>query len=121
VQATQATFCLTVGKQLADLASPPNITPGFNWPITITDPTGGSNGYFTNTTDGTLFVCGLTAGAYTVTEGTNPGIQVFGPTQVIGLTVNGVSQTPQTVYSFTWAAGQTAPVIVFKNQPLPIG
>jgi hypothetical protein len=120
VEATQATFCLIVAKQLADLASPPNITPGFSWPITVTDPTGGSNDYFTNTTDGTLSVCGLTAGAYTVTEGPNPNFQVLGPTQVIGLSVNGVALPPQTVYSFTWSAGQSAPVIVFENQPIPI-
>jgi hypothetical protein len=114
VQANQPTFCLSVAKQLADSADPPNITPGFSWPITVTDPTGGSNGYFTNTTDGTLSVCGLTAGTYTVTEGMLPGYQV------IGLTFNGVPQTPQTSYSFTWSMGWPTLEIVFVNQPVPV-
>jgi hypothetical protein len=111
VEASQATFCLTVTKQIADVASPPNLTPGFNWPITITDTNGVPNDFFTNTTDGTLFVCGLTAGTYTVTEAQKTSWIVF------SLTFDGVSQTPQPAYSFTWAVGQPAPAIVFVNQP----
>ena len=115
VQASQPTFCLTVTKQLFDLATPPNVSPGLSWPIALTDPLGATNNFSTNTTDGTLSVCGLTAGSYTVTEG-----MVAPYVVVIGLIVNGVALPPQSIYSFTWAAGQPAPTIVFQNQPLPI-
>ncbi|MBZ5579988.1 MAG: hypothetical protein LAP40_25805 [Acidobacteriia bacterium] len=111
VQPNLATFCLSVAKQLVDTSTtPPTLTPGFGWPITLTDPTGTSNNFFTNATDGTVSICGQTAGNYTVAEGLLPGYAVY------GLIVNGVSLPPQTIYSFSWAAGQTAPTVVFQNQ-----
>ncbi len=114
VQASQPTFCLTVAKQLVDYFNPTHISPGFSWPIALMDPNGGTNNFFTNTTDGTLSVCGLTAGTYTVTEGMPAGYSV------IGLVVNGAWLPAQIVYSFTWAAGQPAPTIVFQNEFIPI-
>src|SRR5262245_8888009 len=72
-----------------------------------TEPSGVTNNHFTNDTDGTLSVCGLVAGSYTVTESD-------GDMEVVGLVVNGNSLPPQTVYSFTWKAGQPAISILFR-------
>ena len=107
VKPNTATFCLTVTKQIVDPVG--NLSPGFNWPITLTDPNGGTNNYFTNTTDGTQSICSLAAGSYTVTESLNGYVQV-------GLIFNGVSLPVQPAYSFTWAAGQPAPAVTFQNQ-----
>jgi hypothetical protein len=68
------------------------------------------NNFFTNSTDGTLAVCGLVAGNYTVTESENGA-------QVVGLIANGVSLPAQTAYSFSWKAGQPGLSVVFRNQP----
>jgi hypothetical protein len=102
------TFCLSVAKQIVD--SNGNISPGLSWPIALTDPSGaGSNNYFTNTTDGSLSICGLVAGNYTVSESLNGYL-------VVGLIVNSTSLPAQSVYSFSWAAGMPAPTLVFQNQ-----
>lgn len=106
VQPNTSTFCLSVGKQLVGAYGV--LSPGFSWPITLTDPNGASNNYFTNTTDGTLSICGLVAGSYTVTETLNGS-------PVVGLVVNGVPLPAQPAYSFSWAVGQTAPTVVFQN------
>lgn len=109
VQPNTATFCLSVAKQLVDFSG--NVTPGFNWPMTLTDPNGATNNFFTNTTDGTLSICGLAAGNYTITE-------ILNGYYVLGLSVNGTSLPAQPSYSFSWAAGQTAPSVTFQNQVL---
>jgi hypothetical protein len=107
VKPTMATFCLSVAKQIVDQWG---TSPGGGWPIAVTDSAGVVNNFFTNNTDGTLSVCGLVAGSYTVAE--DP--QGF---SVIGLIVNGVALPAQPLYSFSWAAGQPAPAVVFQNQP----
>jgi hypothetical protein len=99
-----ATFCLTVEKQFQQ--SDGTFTAGVNWEFDVTDPLGVVNTFFTNT-NGRVQVCGLAAGAYTVAENSNA--------KVVGLIVNGAIQTPSTIYSFIWSAGQPAPVIVFQN------
>jgi len=99
-----ATFCLTVEKQFQQSGG--TFTAGVNWEFDVTDPLGVVNAFFTNT-NGQVQVCGLAAGAYTVAENSNA--------KVVGLIVNGVSLPPSTIFSFTWSAGQPAPVIVFQN------
>jgi hypothetical protein len=106
VKPVQATFCLSVAKVLLDKDGNP--TPGLNWPISVTDPLGVTNNYTTNSTDGTLSVCGLVAGMYTVTEDPQGYL-------VASLTVNGAPVPAQPVYSFTWNAGMVAPSVVFTN------
>ena len=108
-----STFCLTVQKQVIQGDGTP--TAGVNWKITVTDPLGVDNTYFTGAT-GQLQVCGLAPGSYTVTEDLN------GMTQV-GLIVNGTSLPlgPNPAYSFTWTAGTPEPFIVFQNTSGVIG
>jgi hypothetical protein len=107
VRPTTPTFCLSVAKQLVDQSG--TTSPGFGWPIAITDPAGVTNNYFTSNIDGTLSVCGLVAGSYTVTESVDGY-------QVVGLIVNGTRLPAQSVYSFSWTAGQPGPSLVFQNQ-----
>ncbi len=103
VNSAAPSFCLTVNK--LDGSSPPLPVPG--WQFNLTDPLGTVNAYFTDST-GTLKVCGLVAGGYTVAEDMN--------STIISLTVNNNPVVPpSTIFAFTWSAGQTAPVIVFQN------
>ena len=107
VKPNTSTFCLTVAKQLVDELGA--ISPGFNWPISVTDAAGVTNNYFTNSTDASLSVCGLVAGVYTVAE--SPGLY-----SVVGLSFNGTPISPaQPVYSFSWSSGMPNPVVVFQN------
>jgi hypothetical protein len=114
VNAAPATFCLTVQKQFKQPDG--TLTPGTSWEFDVTEPSGATNPFFTDTITGQVTICGLTAGAYTVAESLNSA--------VVGLTVNG-TPLPQnlvsTVYSFTWVAGQPAQIIVFINNPPPPG
>jgi hypothetical protein len=107
-----ATFCVTVQTSFLQ-PDGVTITPGVNWQMTLTDPLGVSNSYFTNST-GQVQVCGLTAGTYTVTE------KVLG-TQVIGLNVNGTVLPAQPIYSFTWSVGQAGVILTFENIVLQVG
>ncbi len=108
VQVTTATFCLSVAKELLEYETS---RPGTHWPISLTDPNGGSNNYYTNDTDGTLQICGLVAGNYTAAELPVDGYEV------IGLEVNGeLMPDAQPTYSFAWTAGQPAPQILFRNR-----
>jgi hypothetical protein len=104
VNVAPATFCLTLVKQ------DQNSQPVVGWQFSLTDPVGASNNYSTDST-GTVPVCGLVAGTYTVSEDSG--------SLIIGLTVNGTplpSAALSTVYSFTWSAGQPTPfIIVFQN------
>jgi hypothetical protein len=104
VNIATGTFCLTVQK-LDD-----NSMPVIGWPFQVTDTVGAVNTYLTDTS-GSVKVCALVAGAYTVAEDIN--------SVIISLTVNGkVQPIALTIYSFTWVVGQTPPVIVFKNSIL---
>jgi hypothetical protein len=104
-----ATFCLSVTKQIVAA----DTTPGANWQITVTDPTGGSNTYYTDV-NGNLSVCSLAAGTYTVSESqTGPDGSAY---DVFGLFFDGISLPLQPSYTFTWSAGQPAPVVVFQNE-----
>jgi hypothetical protein len=105
-KAGTATFCLTVVKQLPQPDG--TILPGANWQISVTDPLGITNSYFTDVA-GQLQVCGLVEGAYTVSETL---LQDF---VAVGLIVNGVTLPAQPIYSFTWILGKPAPVIIFQN------
>jgi len=71
-----ATFCLTVVGASS---------------FYVTDPLGVVNHYFTDAT-GTLVICGLGEGTYTVTDGS-------------------------TTQTFTWTADMPPPTIVFEGQP----
>lgn len=100
------TFCLTVQKQYDNGSGV--FAPGVNWQINVTD-LGVVNSYFTDTA-GQLQICGLSPGTFTVAE------NLPGDVTVVGLFVNGTSLPAQPIYSFTWAAGQPAPVILFQNR-----
>jgi hypothetical protein len=106
-----ATFCLTVRKEILLEANGTSSRPGENWPISVRDPLGASNTYYTDGT-GQATVCGLTEGIYTVTESLppEPGWEV------VGLIVNGKTlPVVDLVYSFSWTARKPAPVILFRN------
>jgi hypothetical protein len=107
VQATVPTFCLSVAKQIVDYSG--GITPGLGWPILLTDPSGVTNNFFTNSRSGTLSICGLVAGSYTVVE--DPRNM-----EVIGLVLDGTPLPAQPLYSFTWTPGLPAPSVVFQNR-----
>lgn len=112
VQPNAPTFCISVAKQLVDETTGA-ISPGFNWPVSVTDSAGVRNSYFTNSTDGTVSICSLVAGNYTVMEST-------GGYFVVGLVVNGTSLPPQSLYSFSWGAGKPAVSIIFQNQMIAV-
>ncbi len=101
-----SSFCVTVWKRLVVDGEE---SPGAEWPIVLRDSLGVENQYFTGE-DGFLQACGLTEDDYTVRED-NPDDYT-----VIGLTVNGVKQSAQPMYSFHWSQGQPEPVIIFKNE-----
>ena len=106
------TFCLTLRKEVDDGLG--GFAPAEGWLMNVTDPVGATNGFFTDA-NGEVKICGLAAGAYTVTEDLPLGFDV------IGLIVNGVDLPyPDTVYSFTWDPTKPAPVIVFRNQDVGI-
>jgi hypothetical protein len=106
VQPTTPTFCLTILKQtpMGD-----GFGPISNWLMTVKDTLGVDNIYFTDG-GGKVYVCGLPAGSYTVTEDLRGG-----DWEVVDLVVNGVSLPAQPVYSFTWSSPDPEPVIVFRN------
>ena len=107
VNAAASTFCLTVDK--IDQAS----QPVGNWQFFVTDPLGTTNAYFTDPT-GTLNICSLIPGAYTVAEASD--------STVMAVWVNGTAKIPAaTSVSFSWSAGQVAPVILFQNSIPVIG
>ncbi len=110
VKAKEATFCLTVNKVILDFKGFPS--PGANWMITLMDPLGGTNNFNTDA-NGTVKICALTAGGYTVTESlTDSQGNTY---HVVGLVVNGVSQSPSEVYSFNWTPGKPDQNVTFYN------
>ena len=115
VQPNIPTFCISITKELVVDPEDPlfGTVPGINWPISVTDPAGVTNNFWTNQTDGTLSVCGLVAGSYIVTESTDGAF-------VIGLKVNGSPAPTQSIYAFTWKAGQPGISLVFKNFLIPV-
>jgi hypothetical protein len=116
VKTGTATFCLTV---LKEVLQPDGTTyaPVGNWRMTVTDPQGSIVDRFTNVS-GQLSVCSLPPGSYTVVESTDgPDGVAYA---VVSLEVNGVAAPTDTVYSFTWAPGKPAPVILYRNKPAAI-
>jgi hypothetical protein len=114
VMPTTATFCLKVVKQLVDTNG--LVTSGFSWPMQLTDNLGASQSFSTNTTDGSVTVCALVAGTYTIAEVPKSGFDV------VGLQVNGTVLPAQSVYSFLWSTKSPNPfVVVFQNQQGSIG
>lgn len=108
VQASVPTICLSVAKQIL---TDERLVPGLGWPIMLTDSSGVTNNYFTNSRNGTLSICGLIAGNYTLAE--DPSGY-----QVVGLIVNGVMLPAQPLYSFSWAPGQATPSVTFQNREM---
>lgn len=109
VMPTTATFCLTVQKQLVD--SNGGISAGTHWPMNLLDNQGVTTSFYTNDTDGTVTVCGLVAGTYTVSEGVVPN------STVVGLQVNGATLPAQSVYAFLWTVKSPDPfMVVFQNK-----
>jgi hypothetical protein len=100
------TFCLTVNKEF--FQGDGSYLPTPNWQFKVTDPLGVTNSYFTNTA-GTVQVCGLAEGAYSVFEELPPYVAIF------ELIVNGAQVPSDTVYSFTWTTTKAPPVITFRN------
>ena len=114
VEPTTATFCLTVNKEFADFGPDSPYFPRENWLIQVQDSVGVINERVTSDgSDGGVFgqvqFCGLTAGAYTVTE------EQQIDTAIGGLIVNGTALPAQPTYSFVWAPGDPEPVITFQN------
>jgi hypothetical protein len=107
-----ATFCLTIVKQIVDSSG--GITPGTHWPMTVTDSAGVTNDYYTGDTDGSVSICGLVAGTYTVTEG------FVANSTVVGLQVNGAILPAQNLYAFYWTTKSPDPfVVLFQNHISP--
>jgi len=112
VQPNTATFCLTMVKQFVN-SSGAILHSGNSWPFAVTDPSGVTNTFYTgddgSLTPGSVSVCGLVAGIYTVKEDNS----IY---PVYSLTFNGISiSPPQPVYSFRWVAGNPDPSVVFQN------
>jgi hypothetical protein len=112
VNATTPTFCLTIQKEFSDGLG--GFTPRKEWLMMVTDPINATNPYYTGE-DGQVQVCGLAAGAYTVTEDLPDGYNV------VGLIVNGTVLPTDSTYSCTWDASKREPVILFQNAELVIG
>jgi hypothetical protein len=107
VQPNIPTFCLSVTKQIVSYSGT-YLGPGFSWPIAVMGPDKVTNNFFTSDTDGTLSVCSLVAGSYTVSESQNGY-------ETLGLIFNGNSLLPQPIYSFSWKAGDPDPSLIFQN------
>jgi hypothetical protein len=113
------TFCVTVQKEV--LQADGSFARTANWRMTVTDPLGVMNDYFTDAS-GQLTVCGLAPGSYTVGESTEGTPDWPHGYTVVGLVVNGTvfpEELVQTVYAFDWASGKPAPVILFQNKRNP--
>lgn len=106
VNTATSTFCLTVQKLF--LQGDGTFAPQPGWEFDVTDPLLVTNKFFTDTT-GQAVVCDLSPGAYTVAE--DPASTVIGVTGNVTFT-----QPPTTTASFSWAVGQSAVGLVFKNQ-----
>lgn len=110
VRPTTATFCLTIIKQLVSTGT---ISPGVGWPVHIMDSLGVTKDTFTGP-DGSVQVCSIVAGTYTVSEDLVIGSKTY---NVVGLQVNGISVPAQPTYSFFWNSGSPDPfVILFQNK-----
>jgi hypothetical protein len=112
-QGQSATFCLTIQKQFFDGST--ISTDLLGWGMNVTDPSGVTTHYITDSTAGQTTVCQLNVGNYTVTEdptGNAPPACAASPFQTF---VNGVQQfTPGTAI-FTW--NSTDPVtVLFVNR-----
>jgi hypothetical protein len=79
----------------------------------VTESGQSTNNFFTNKTDGTLSVCGLVAGSYTVSESMSGYMTV-------GLSVNGAILPPESSYLFSWQAGKPDPSLVFQNRKMEL-
>jgi Prealbumin-like fold domain len=104
----EPTFCIHILK--TDTKGTP--LPG--WMMTIKDSLDVSNDVFTDA-NGTVEVCNLVQGTYLVTESLVFNGQAY---QVVGLTVNGVEQTPASSVAVMWTKGKDEPFIVFRNEPV---
>lgn len=108
--AKTATFCLNVEKLVDDGKGNKTLVAG--WTVHVSSDT--YNNDFT--TSGEKDACSLllTADTYTATESLTFGGQSY---HVTGLKVNGVTQSPSEVYSFTWSPGKPDPfLILWTNQ-----
>jgi hypothetical protein len=112
------TFCLTIQKQFNDGINPP-YADLLGWGMTVTDASGVSNAYTTDSTAGQVTVCQLAPGAYTVTEDSRaplpPPFAVTFPSMFF---LNGVSQpTSSLSITFTWDSTQPSTMtVLFVNQ-----
>ena len=115
---TGPTFCLVIQKQFIDGTSTfPDL---MGWQMNVTDPSGVTNTYTTNATNGQVMICQLVAGQYTVTESsTGPTPPDCGAVHYQTF-LNDVLQTP--AVTFTWDSTQSSTMnIVFVNRLLCIG
>ena len=105
VNTAAATFCLTIQKLF--LQGDGTFGPRANWEFDVTDSLPVTNKYYTDTT-GQVVVCDLAPGPYTVAEDCN--------SSVISVSANiPITQPLSTNAWFTWAVGQPAPGLVFRN------
>jgi hypothetical protein len=113
------TFCLTIQKQFTDGTNPP-YADLLGWGMTVTDGSGVSNYFTTDSTAGQVTVCQLPPGTYTVTEDSRaplpPPFAVSFPNSFF---LNGVSQpmtSPSPSVVFSWDATQPATMtVLFVN------
>jgi len=109
----EETFCIQVNKWIEDKIN----LPGVGWEITITDALGVSNMHYTDS-DGSLEVCGLTAGTYTVTEALEDSLGF--PYEVVSATVNGQDVGATGTVTIMWTKGKEDPQAVsFLNRDCP--
>ena len=88
--------------------------PVAGWQFSVTDSLGVVNGGNYTDQNGTLALCGLVAGAYTVSE------NLVSPVTITGLTVNGLPAPVTPIYSFVWDGSKPNPfIIVFQNNLFP--
>jgi hypothetical protein len=104
------TFCIEVHKFWGEK----NLrTPLEGWEITLTDPLGVENMYYTGE-DGSVEICGLVAGGYTVTESLDYAYNLW---NVVATEVNGSSVTPTTSVDIVWRNNRPDPqVVTFVNE-----
>ena len=111
VNVAPGTFCLTLVKQ------DQNSQPVVGWQFSLTDQVGASNIYSTDST-GTVPVCGLVAGPYTVSEA--QAVSDTGST-VIGLTVAGLiggAIVTETVFALPGVGNLVVSAVLRRDYPV---
>lgn len=110
-----ATFCLTIQKQFSDGTNV--YTDLLGWGMTVTDQSGVSNHYTTDSTFGQVMVCQLEPGSYTVTEDSSAPLPASYFSTVPTILLNNVVEsTGSRTVAFTWDPTQpNSMTVLFVN------